>query len=312
MARLVAAMASSHAYTFYAPEDWDRRYERSRANYARINGEAPPEHPRRAAETLESDRLRFVPVRAALERLKSEFAAADADALLILGDDQAESYPQVIPQFAIHLGGQVDAYNSESGATSHYACDSDLSHALARALMEDGFDMAVSRSFPNDRLVTHAHAQILDFLNPRIPVVLVFINAVCPPAPTPARCFAFGQALARAIREAAGDRRVVAYASGGLSHFSSDYPLAEYGGALRMGAICEEFDSMIVEWMKTGQGARLAGLSSRDLIENGALEHRQWIALLGMLGERKPEWLVHAAFHRAIMDMGVAYWRLRA
>ena len=79
-----------------------------------------------------------------------------------------------------------------------------------------------------------------------------------------------------------------------------------------MGAICEEFDSMIAEWIEAGEGARLASLSSRDLIENGALEHRQWIALLGMVGERKPEWLVHAAFHRAIMNMGVEYWRLRA
>ena len=45
MGKLIAAMASSHAYTFLEPKFWDKRREHTRANYKRRFGVEPPDQP---------------------------------------------------------------------------------------------------------------------------------------------------------------------------------------------------------------------------------------------------------------------------
>src|SRR3546814_3339856 len=50
-----------------------------------------------------------------------------------------------------------------------------------------------------------------------VPMTAIFLNAYVPPQPSPLRCHAFGQALARAM--ARMGRRAVLIASGGLSHY---------------------------------------------------------------------------------------------
>src|SRR5262249_61082176 len=56
-----------------------------------------------------------------------------------------------------------------------------------------------------------------------VPVVPIFLNTYYPPnQPRPARCYAFGQAVRRAVEGFAGDLRVGVLASGGLSHFLVD------------------------------------------------------------------------------------------
>jgi hypothetical protein len=62
--------------------------------------------------------------------------------------------------------------------------------------------------------------------------------------------------------------------------------------------------------MRVGEGHRLAGLSSSELIEHGEAELRQWIVLLGAVGEAKPEFLVYEPLFRSIMGMGVGWWQL--
>src|SRR3546814_15568382 len=56
------------------------------------------------------------------------------------------------------------------------------------------------------------------------PMTAIFHNAYLPPQPSPLRCHAFGQALARAMMRMR--RRAVLIASGGLSHYpgTQHYP----------------------------------------------------------------------------------------
>ncbi len=62
----------------------------------------------------------------------------------------------------------------------------------------------------------------------------------------------------------------------------------------------------------TRRGSRLASLTSQDLLDNGEIELRSWIVLLGALGDRPASELVYEPFYRANMAMGVAYWELEA
>jgi hypothetical protein len=60
--------------------------------------------------------------------------------------------------------------------------------------------------------------------------------------------------------------------------------------------------------MRDGANEKLGALTSAQLLNNGDVELRQWIILMGLLGNRKPEWLVYDAFYRGIMGMGVGFW----
>ena len=137
-------------------------------------------------------------------------------------------------------------------------------------------------------------------------MVPLFVNAVHPPSPTPERCYAFG-AGARAASSISdfAEQRIVLCASGGLSHFSPSHPWAHHVGTRYVGDISVEFDRQIVQWMHAGQGHRTAQLTSRELIEHGEAELRQWIVMLGAHRLRKPEFLVYEPLYRSIMGMGV-------
>ena len=63
---VVAAFATSHAYTFQEPETWDQRRERSKANVARKTGRPASDTREARAETLADNRERL------LELVKSD------------------------------------------------------------------------------------------------------------------------------------------------------------------------------------------------------------------------------------------------
>src|ERR1700686_3766001 len=59
--------------------------------------------------------------RAAMGRIRQTVAAAALDALIVLGDDQNESYRgDCRPAFAIYLGNTIRNGNTQHAASSHY------------------------------------------------------------------------------------------------------------------------------------------------------------------------------------------------
>lgn len=310
MAVKLAGFASSHAYTFTDPAEWDVRRLKTRSRYKAKYGTEPPEVPAIENETLETNRRRFAAIADGLAKLKREIEAFRPDALVLLGDDQDEHFRENIPQFAIYTGPRFVSIDRDAGdgTKTEYANHKALAEHLCAYSVEAGFDVLESRAFAGDALISHAHAQILSYLHPAVPIVPVFLNAIHVPAPAPSRCYHFGETLLEALAAWPGDLRVAVYASGGLSHFSAGFPYPHYKGPFQVGSISEQFDNGIVDWMRRGEGAKLATLSSADLLENGEVELRQWIALLGMLSDRKPELLVYEPFYRGVMGMGVGYW----
>ncbi len=311
MAKLVAGMASSHAYTFIDPDHWEKRRELTRQRYFKRYNTYPPILPEIERETPEGNRERYAEIRGGLERLRRAFAALRPDVLVLIADDQDENFTEDnLPQFAIYTGEPIVAINPEDGSVGEYRTDTALANYILNEAVEAGFDLAWSRALKDNRVLSHAHTQILNYLKPQVPVVLLFLNAIHVPAPSPARCYQFGQALRQIVEAAPGDQRVVFYASGGMSHFTAGYPWKHYRGPFTLGSISLDFDRRAVAAIREGRGAELQRLSSRDLLENGGIELRQWITLLGALEGAKPEWLVYEPFYRAVMAMGVAYWPL--
>jgi hypothetical protein len=310
MSTLIAGLASSHAYTFYPPEEWDQRREVSYQRYARRHGRSPRIPAELAQATLTDDTERYQRLLDGFAEFKKVLDTTHPDALILIGDDQHEHFIDNVPQFAIYTGERFISEDTERGGVGDYTVDQTLARQLLVDAIDAGFDVVETTKLADDRLVSHAHAQILSQLQPTVPVVLIFLNAVHTPAPPPGRCLAFGRALRTSLDRDGSDRRVIAYGSGGLSHFSSGYPYAEYHGDADMGFISKDFDDRVLGWMRDGTTDKFAGLNSQELLDNGEVELRQWITLLGLIGDVKPQWLVDETFYRGIMNMGVGYWKV--
>jgi hypothetical protein len=308
---IVAAFATSHAYTFQEPETWDQRRERSKTNVARKAGRPASDTPEARKESLEDLRARYARIREAHQEIRSRLARARADAVILIGDDQEENFNKDnMPQLLVYTGGDYVADDWDRKRSATVSNHPEIARTLVEGCLDEGFDVAWSTALIDGKLVSHAHAEPILYLMQEsgVPVVPVFINAVHPPAPSPTRCYAFGQALRRVIdRELAG-RRIVLCASGGLSHFSPSHPWGHHVGPRYVGDISVEFDRGLVQWMREGQGHRLAEFTSRELIIHGEAELRQWIVMLGAIGAVKPDFLVYEPLYRSIMGMGVGYW----
>ena len=312
---LVAAFATSHAYTFQEPETWDKRRERSKANVAKKAGRLAPDTAEAKAETLEDNRARYAAIREAHAKIRANIKRARADAVLLIGDDQAENFTaDNMPQLLVYTGGDYVADDWDRKHTATIRNHPEIARKLVAGAVEEGFDVCWSDGFRDGKLLSHAHTEPILYLirESGVPVVPVFVNAVHPPAPSAARCYAFGQAIGRVIARDLADRRIVLCASGGLSHFSPSHPWAHHVGSRYVGDIAVDFDRRIVQWMREGQGEKLAQFSARELIENGEGELRQWIVMLGALGGARPEFLVYEPLFRSIMGMGVGYWDLES
>lgn len=318
MGKIIAGLASSHANTLVEPSRWDERREHNRAGYKKRYCVEPPVHPKIAEETLETREKRFQPVRDGLNFLRERLRQEKPDALILVGDDQNENYREDnLPQVAIYVGPYVypiDRHNEgNQGQRVEYRCHVELANSLLNGLVERDFDLAYSKSFPHDDLLAHAHAPILRRVIPEadIPVVLLFVNAIHMPAIGPKRCYQLGQAINDIIRqERPATERVAIYASGGLSHFTAGYPWRHYKGSQGYGSICEDFDRRLIDWLKRGEGKNVSRLTTQDLLDNGEIELRSWITLLGAVGQTPAQVLAYEPFYSANMAMSVAYWQV--
>jgi aromatic ring-opening dioxygenase catalytic subunit (LigB family) len=314
MGKIIAGLASSHAYALQEPERWDMMRQRTMERYKARYGNYPPLQPKVAQETPETREQRYVKIRHGLSVLKQNLAAQKPDALILVGDDQDENFSEEnLPQIAIYIGGEFalnGAYQPEGAKRLRYRSHTGLATDLLHSLVRREFDVGYIKKLPNDILLSHAHCQILARMLPEaeIPVVLVFVNAIHVPAPTPARCYRLGEAIRSIVEARVGAERLVIYGSGGLSHFTSGYPWEHYKGNHNVGAICEAFDRELIDFMAAGKGQKLGQLSSEDLLMNGEIELRSWITVLGAVGDVRPDLIAYEPFYSGVMGMGVAYW----
>src|SRR5215213_5968325 len=225
---IVGAFATSHAYTFQEPETWDQRRVRSRTNVAKKAGRLADDTAQAQAETLEDNRERYARIRSAHDEIRKRLANLRADAVLLIGDDQTENFgTENIPQFLIYTGGDYLADDWDRKHSASIANHAGIARTLVEGVMDQGFDVSWATAWKDGKLLSHAHTEpILYLVRGAAPVIPLFVNAVHPPAPSPARCYEFGRALRRVIDDQLKDKRVVLCASGGLSHFSPSHPWA--------------------------------------------------------------------------------------
>jgi hypothetical protein len=329
MARIVAAVAHPHGPTIQTHwSQWKEFEQRDRTN---PQLEADPavtfdqlvELAARTRPTLKQDELnemvwqqKYERAHKSLDTVVSIVNEAQPDVIVCIGDDQHEQFnDDNMPQFSVYYGdiitqvirpsreryGQTGG-DSQPGTTliKEYPASPSLARHVIKSLIHQGFDIATSSALKTERGLGHAFTFLYTWgfvaADHPIPMLPIMINTFYPPnqAP-PARCYALGQALRRAIESWDSDQRVALVGSGGLSHVVVD----------------EEVDQLTLEAIRTKDIELIAALPEDRLIR-GTSESRNWIVVAGAMEAREFNLIDYVPVYRSTAAMGhgmaFAYW----
>lgn len=238
-----------------------------------IGGAFLPHAPQFFTMPETEDRATVARVRDIAAEIGERLRALKPDLWILFSNDHAEQFfHNTAPPFTIHTG--ADAQGEFAGRKFHYRVPGETGLALVRLLYEQGFDPA----FTSTAKIDYAMGIPLTHLKHSDPVLPVYVNAYLPPQPPIARCYAFGQAIARAV--AILGLRTIVLASGGMSHFPGTDRYANPELA---------WDKMLLERITAGNLKTLAGVAESELDDRGNIELRCWACAAGALGERKPD-----------------------
>lgn len=212
-------------------------------------------------------------VRAQLAAIGEAFHRKEADCVIVISNDHGDHFvTHSVPPFCVHAAASADGMHKHRG---DWTLDSELGYALVPEMSTLGFDLAFTLGAQLQTAFTIPY-EFMGFTR-ETPMTAIFVNAYVPPQPPPTRCFAFGQALERALCKLG--RRAILVASGGLSHYpgTRHYPHPDV-----------KTDEALFAKMCAGNLQQLVGLSERELDRSGNVELRSTLMLAGAIGDRQP------------------------
>ncbi|MBM3526617.1 MAG: extradiol ring-cleavage dioxygenase [Alphaproteobacteria bacterium] len=237
---------------------------------------------------------------------KNDLAAVRPDLIVMFDTDHLNTFfLDTMPIFAMGIDKTFRAPNDEPRDVPNYVVQSmpDLATHIRNAAVAAGYDVGMTTHYSVDHSVTVP----LHFLTPdmKVPVIPFFISGHVPPLPSAKRCFALGQAVAKAIESWPAPLRVVVMGSGSFS--------LEVGGP-RMapgrsdGVPDPDWAWRIIKLMEEQKvDTLLAEATEHQMLKAGNVggELLNWIAMLGAIGTRKPNYIAPQ------MQNGHAYgvWR---
>jgi aromatic ring-opening dioxygenase LigB subunit len=317
MSEIVIGIGTSHSPQLSVrAKDWDLLLKKDqtdpRLNYQSLLETAKPGLATELTE--EKFRQKDQACQAAIKVLGDALSAAKADVVVVFGDDQQEQFhDDNMPMFAIYHGKDLPVVKhnnlrpaawkdaEERGwadTAPEYETASDLADHLIRALTDAEFDITRCNKLRAEIGVGHAFSFLYRRILPggKLPMVPVMVNTYYPPnQPTPRRCYAFGQAVRKAIESWSSDKRVALMASGGLSHVVID----------------EEIDQTVIDGLKNKKPEVLFQLPRQKLC-GGTSEILNWVALAGAMESRQLKYFEYVTTYRSPAatgcGMGFAYW----
>ena len=304
-------LASSHAPIITTPlEMWEPTYKRITKDVVDV-----PQPPEAALETAEVRASYMKRIEDSFETLRQQLADYKAELLVMIGGDQTELYDlSNVPQLMFVLSDVTWGHNPWRGVEPSEAdivrlkVDVETSKLLLHKLVtQEGFDVAFSSEQQalgqSKRGLAHAFTRPAPFLMPDldIPTVVVYENTYHPPSLSAERCYEFGRALARLLKD--DPRRIAIYGSGGLSH--------DPGGP-RSGWIDKPLDRWFIDKLSTGKGRDVSAMYQFDsmTMRGGTGEMRSWITVAGAMEEMgaKAEVVDYIPAHHSVTGLGFAYW----
>jgi len=257
-------------------------------------------------------------MQAGIDNCRSALEESGATVAVVVGNDHKEMFgDDGMPAFAVYLGPTVPdnpvsgqrmaampaglqagqwAYHGQQ--TEEYVVQTDLAWGIAAHLTDAGFDPSQMSKQPPGRTLGHAwtYARRRLMQEQALPMVPIQVNTLYPPnQPSPARCYAFGRAVAEAIAAWETDERVAVITTGGLSHFVVD----------------EELDQGLLSAIENRDVAALQGLDRRKM-NSGTSEILNWVTAAGALSQLQMNLVDYVPAYRSEagtgVGMGFATW----
>jgi protocatechuate 4,5-dioxygenase beta chain len=220
------------------------------------------------------------PVFAGYEWTKAFVANELPDVVILVYNDHASAFSlEMIPTFAIGCAETFAIADEGYGARPVPQVEGhpDLAWHIAQSVILDEFDLTIINKMEVDHGLTVPLS--LMFGQPEkwpVKVIPVAVNVVQFPPPTANRCYALGEAIARAVAKFPDDLNVQVWGTGGMSH--------QLAGK-RAGLINSTYDQSFLDRL-TQDPESLRKLTHLELIrETGAegIELVMWLIMCGAL-----------------------------
>lgn len=245
---------------------------------------------------------------AAIRGMGATLLARRPDALVVVADDHLNAFSfNAVPALCIRIGRTVNRMVQEEaeafdraleGMPEQFALHEPLATRILEDGLEAGFDLALSWEAPIDHAFL-SPAMTLHGDAPMTPLVPIWVNCFVAPQPTPARCFAFGQHIARVVARTPWDVGIVA--TGGLSHFPELL-------LPRVGETDTAFDRKLLRWLEQGEHEPLTALTVGELHKTGEHEFLNWMVLLGAVTPARAEVRYFGELPR--INLAAVEWRV--
>jgi protocatechuate 4,5-dioxygenase beta chain len=219
----------------------------------------------------------------AFDGITERLRELEVDTVIIIGDDHYECFgPGCIPSCLIGTGDvnvsdHVELLGMPKGLLPN-------NPALARHILETGFDDGIDWSFAKYLGIDHSVAVPYTMTAKKIPgvsMIPVYLNDVVMPVIRSRRAAQVGESIRRAVDSWQGSERVAIFGTGGISHWV---------GSPGMGNINQEFDRKILDMVEAGDLEGLIALPDKMVFEeagNGAIEIKNWICAMAAVPEAK-------------------------
>ena len=223
--------------------------------------------------------------------IERQLSAVQPDVLVIFDSDHLNTFfYNNLPTFCIGAAECTTGPNDHT-KMPHYqiGIDAPLAHKIRGYGIDAGFDLSLSEEFAID----HSIMVPLHFVTPKmnIPIVPIFINGLSPPLPASRRCFALGEMVRQAIEAWPKNTRVAIVASGSFS-LEIGGPRISHGK--RSGVPDPEWAANVLTRLKRAEVNDLLNEATSDrLMKAGNIggELLNWIAMLGVIGLRRPRFI---------------------
>lgn len=214
------------------------------------------------------------------------------DVVILVYNDHASAFDMsLIPTFAIGCGESYKPADEGFGARDVPVVEGapELAWHMAQSVIQQDFDLTIVNEMDVDHGLTVPLSLMFD--QPETwpcKVVPLAVNVVLYPAPSGQRCYALGQAIARAVESFDDDVNVQIWGTGGMSH--------QLQGP-RAGLINQPWDNRFLDRI-VDQPEELAKIPHVEYLrETGSegIEMVMWLVMRGALGKNVKQ--LHRHYH---------------
>jgi len=248
----------------------------------------------------------WAPVFAGYDWTRQFEEAEKPDVVILVYNDHASAFDmRVIPTFAIGCADRFNPADEGWGPRPVPVVEghADLAWHIAQSCVLDEFDITIINEMDVDHGLTVPLSLMFGQVERwPVKVVPIAVNVVTYPPPTGNRCWAFGEAIARAVESFDEDLNVQIWGTGGMSH--------QLQGP-RAGLINKEWDNRFLDRL-SGTTDELRHMPHIEYLREAGsegIELVMWLIMRGALGRSAEQ--LHRFYHVPASNTAVGHIVLR-